>query len=57
MTDFFDPIDGHVGGPVKSVEYRLEDVRDMEYFAYNPSQNFAKFGDNQPRGEILVRSA
>ena len=28
----------------------------MEYYAYNPSQNQGKFGDSQPRGEILVRS-
>ena len=56
ITDTGDPTDGHVGGPVKTCEYKLEDVSDMEYYAFNPEQNFRKFGDNQPRGEILVRS-
>jgi len=36
FTRLEDPVDGHVGGPVKTCEYKLEDVSDMEYYAFNP---------------------
>ena len=56
ITDFDDPSNGHVGGIMATCEYRLEDVPDMNYFAYNPERNVEQHGDNRPRGEVLVRS-
>jgi len=55
ITDFSDPSNGHVGGVLGTCEYRLEDVKEMQYYAYNPTRNMEQHGDSRPRGEVLVR--
>ena len=39
ITHYNDPSNGHVGGVLATCELRLEDVPEMNYFAYNPSRN------------------
>lgn len=36
LSLYDDPSNGHVGGPADTLEFKLEDVPDMEYYAYNP---------------------
>lgn len=42
---------GHVGGPTKSLEFKLEDIPDMNYTAKDVDEN----GKSCPRGEICMR--
>lgn len=49
-----DPTTGHVGGPVCCLEYKLEDVPDMNY----KSEDVEKINGKEvrvPRGEICMR--
>jgi Long-chain acyl-CoA synthetases (AMP-forming) len=51
LTRIQDPISGHVGGPVNSIEFKVIDVPEMNYFAKDKDVK----GDPLPRGEICIR--
>ena len=51
MTDLDDNCSGHVGGICNSLEFKLEDVPEMNYFSTDKDEN----GKSAPRGEICVR--
>ena len=42
MTSPFDPVPGHVGGPLASIRIRLKDLPEMNYLST----------DENPRGEV-----
>ena len=42
MTSAFDPVSGHIGGPLSCVRARLRDIPEMSYLST----------DENPRGEI-----
>ena len=46
LTAAFDPVSGHVGGPVASCKIRLRDIPEMEYFSTDKPH---------PRGEICFK--
>ena len=51
MTFSHERTAGIVGGPVTTVEFRLDDVLDMNYFSTDVDEN----GKPAPRGEICMR--
>lgn len=53
LTIALDPESGHVGGILPSLEMKLVDVPDMNYFSTDKDE----FGNPQPRGEICTRGA
>jgi len=46
-----DRIAGNVGGILPSMELKLQDVPEMEYYSTDKDEN----GNEMPRGEICVR--
>lgn len=50
-TNMWDNESGMVGGPVTTLEYKLVDVPDMEYFSTDVDEQ----GKSTPRGEICMR--
>ena len=46
-----DRVAGNVGGILPSMELKLQDVPEMEYFSTDKDEN----GNDMPRGEICVR--
>ena len=47
ITSAFDPIPGHVGGPLTCLKIRLKDIPEMNYYAT----------DENPRGEVCYKGA
>lgn len=45
LTSAFDPVAGHVGGPLSCIRIRLKDIPEMNYFST----------DENPRGEICYQ--
>jgi long-chain acyl-CoA synthetase len=53
LTIALDPESGHVGGILPSLEMKLVDVPEMDYFSTDKDE----FGNPLPRGEICTRGA
>ena len=53
MTMLGDPMSGHVGGPAKNVEFKVESVPDMNYLVTDSDEH----GNLTPRGELLMRGS
>lgn len=53
LTIALDPESGHVGGILPSLEMKLVDVAEMNYFSTDKDE----FGNPYPRGEICTRGA
>lgn len=51
VTDILERQTGHVGGPVSGVEFKVEDVPEMNYYSTDKNEQ----GVNTPRGEICLR--
>ena len=51
LTHPLDIVAGHIGGPISTLEAKLMDVPDMEYFSTDKDEN----GNLAPRGEICMR--
>lgn len=51
MTDVSDRESGHVGGVQNSIELKLVDIPEMNYFSHDRDEK----GNSMPRGEICIR--
>jgi len=52
ITNSTDPINGHIGGVISPLEFKLKDVKDLEYLATDINKITKK---PEPRGEICFR--